>query len=112
MSDQRSGEMSKTAPSEGPHHSAETRAGNLRGCIHIFINISYLWLSNEVKQSNEVTNYLITCLGVFEDSHNMSDKNTQLVSALNVWVFRRHILMVPERAPLSTGKEANTHQAM
>lgn len=51
-----------------------------------------------------------TCLGVFEDSHHVSDKNTQLVGALNVGVFRRHILMVPERAPLSRGKEANTHQ--
>lgn len=53
-----------------------------------------------------------TCLGVFEDSHHMSYKNTELVGALNVGVFRRHILMVPEWAPLSTGNEANTYQAM
>lgn len=42
MSDRRSGEMSKTEPSAGPHRSAATRAGNLRGCIHTSINISYI----------------------------------------------------------------------
>ena len=42
---------------------------------------------------------------MFEDGHDVSHKNTQLVSALYVRVLGRHILMVPEWTLLSTRQE-------
>lgn len=95
MSDQRSGVKSRTALFGGLLHSAKTQAGNLDADIYrCGMRFSPLLLLYHTESIH-------TLLRLFEDSHYVSDKNTQLVSTLNVGVLGGHILVVPQWTPLS-----------